>query len=380
MSNTLTGLLPTIYQALDVVSREMIGFIPAVGKNAEAERAAVGESIVWPVVPAGSASDIAPAATGPAGSDTAVAAPSVTISKSKSVTFYLTGEELKGLKNGKSDQVIIRNAFSQAIRTLANLIEIDLATVAKQGASRAYGTAGTTPFGTAGDMTDLAQVMKILDDNGAPMSGRHLALNTAALAVLRGKQSVVLAEAGSQELLRQGAMGMIQGVRLHGSAGLSLHTKGTGASYVTSGSTAIDVEDIALVTGTGTVLAGDVVTFAADTVNKYVVNTGVAAPGTISLGEPGARMIIPTANAMTIGNSYTPNVLFSEDALFLAARAPAVPDSGDSAIDALIIQDPVSGLPFEVRMYAQYRRMAYEVGIAWGYTAVKSEHIALLLG
>lgn len=380
MANTLTGLLPTIYQALDVVSREMIGFVPAVGRNTDVERAAVGETIAWPVLPAGAASDISPAATGPAGSDTAVDVPTVTISKSKSVTFYLTGEELKGLKNGGSDQVIVRNAFAQAMRTLGNLIEVDLATVAKQGASRAYGTAGTTPFATAGDLTDLAQVMKILDDNGAPIGGRHLVLNTAALAALRGKQSVVLAEAGSPEMLRQGALGMIQGAKLHASGGISQHTKGTGASYVTDGSTAVGVEDIALITGNGTVLAGDVVTFAADTNSKYVVNTGVAAPGTISLGEPGAKVVIPTGNALTIGNSYTPNMLFSEDALFLAARPPAVPEGGDSAVDAIIIQDPVSGLPFEVRMYAQYRRMAYEVGIAWGYTAVKSEHIALLLG
>lgn len=379
MPNTLTGLVPTIYEALDVISRELVGFIPAVGRNVEAGRAAVGQTIVWPVLPAGAANDISPAATGPAGSDTAVGAPSVTISKSKSVTFYLTGEELKGLKSGVGDQIIIRNAFAQAMRTLGNLIEVDLATVAKTGASRAYGTAGNVPFATAGDLTDLAQVMKILDDNGAPIGGRHLVLNTAALASLRGKQSVVLAEAGSQEMLRQGALGMIQGAKLHASGGISLHTKGTGASYVTSGSTAAGVTDIALVTGTGTVLAGDVVTFAADSVNKYVINTGIASPGTISLGKPGARMTIPTGNALTIGNSYTPNMLFSEDALFLAARAPAVPDGGDSADDAMIVQDPVSGLPFEVRMYRQYRRVAYEVGIAWGYTAVKSEHIAILL-
>lgn len=377
MANTLTGLTPTIYKALDVVSRELVGFIPAVSKDAAPEAAAVGQTISWPVVPPGTVADIAPAATGPTGSDTAVAAPTMTISKAKSVKFYLTGEENKGL--GGNAESIVQDAFAQAFRSLANLIEVDLFVAAKEGASRAFGTAGTTPFATAGNMSDLAEIDRILNDNGAPL-GRRLVLNTTAFAKMLGMQMVSLGQAGSPEMMRQGAMGMLGGARLHVSGGISSHTKGTGASYVTSGSTAPGVTDIALVTGAGTVLAGDVVTFAADANNKYVVGTGVAAAGTIKLNKPGALVTIATANAMTIGANYLGSFYFSPNALWLAARAPAVPEEGDSAVDALVVTDPVSGLPFEIRKYLQYRQVAYEVGIAWGVKAIKSEHIATLLG
>jgi hypothetical protein len=86
-----------------------------------------------------------------------------------------------------------------------------------------------------------------------------------------------------------------------------------------------------------------------------VVNTGVAAPGTITIGAPGALVTIATANAMTIGNNYTPNVGFSRSAMQLITRTPQMPigpdgKAMDMADDVIMdITDPVSGITFPDR-------------------------------
>ena len=43
MGNTLTGLIPDLYEALDVVSREMVGMIPSVMLDAQAARDVGGD-------------------------------------------------------------------------------------------------------------------------------------------------------------------------------------------------------------------------------------------------------------------------------------------------------------------------------------------------
>lgn len=384
MANTLSSVLPTIYEAADIVSRELTGFIPAVYRNSSAERAAKDQTITYPIVPSMTAADITPAATSSSGTDQTIGAGSMTISKSRKVSFHWTGEQSLSLQNGDVPQGanILRDQFSQAMRTLVNEIEADLWAAAYKGASRAYGTAGTAPFGTADDLSDAAGVLRILEDNGSPQSDLHLVVGAAAMANLRGKQSVLFKvnEAGTNETLRRGSIGELMGMMIHNSYPIAVHTKGTGTSYQLSAAGAIGDTTLSADTGSGTIIAGDVITLATGSTSyRYVVNTALSG-GSLTIGGPGLRVAEADNNAITVGNNYTPNVAFHRNAVHLITRAPAMPSGGDGADDVVEVVDPNTGLAFQVAIYRQYRQVSYEVGMAWGVEAVKPAHIAVLIG
>lgn len=388
MANTLTGLIPTIYEALDVVSRELIGFIPAVSRNSSAERAALNETIMIPVAPQGTLADNTPGVTAPNTGDATIGNVTMTISKSKHYPIRWNGEEQRGLNNAGTYAGILRNQFTQAFRTLTNQIEVDLFNTVYQNASRAYGTAGTAPFGTAGDLSDIAQVRKLLDDNGAPQTDLNLVLGSSAIANLRGKQNVLFKvnESGTSDLLRRGIIGQLEGQMIRNSNAVQAVTKGTGASYTSdTAGYAAGATQITLITGTGTVLAGDTVTFAGDT-NKYVVTGGVSAPGVLTIAAPGLlKPLAASAVAMTVGNTATPNLSFSSSAVQLITRSPQMPigpdgKAMDMAEDVIQVTDPMSGIVYDIAVYRQYMQLVYHVRLAWGCQAIKSNHIAQLLG
>lgn len=381
--NTITAIVPDIYEALDVVSRELTGLIPAVTMAASAESAGINQNIVVDVEPTGNVADITPAMTVPDPTGQTSGSTTVLITKSRAANFGFIGDDQKKLNTGPGYMGVRAAKIAQAIRSIVNEVETDLAGL-HTSFSRAYGTAGTTPFATANDYTDGSNVLKILKDNGAPTSDNHLVINTAAGANFIGKQSAANA-AGTDSMLRQGVLLDLAGMPLRESAQINTSTAGTAASATTDnagysiGDTVITLASA----GTGTIVVGDVITFAGDT-EKYVVVSGdadVSGGGTITLAAPGLReAIAASATAITMVAAAARNMCFNRSALILAARTPARPEEGDMADDVMIITDPRSGLSLEFALYKGYRKVRYEVGLAWGVKNVKPEHSALLLG
>lgn len=387
MANTLTSLIPDISEALDVVSRENVGMIPAVRRDTGVERMAIGQTCYIPITPEASSTNNTPAAASPDTGDQTIGNATVAITKSKHVPVRWNGEQTRGMLNAGTFSSVLAQQFHQAFRTLVNEMEADLWAAAYVKSSRGYGTAATAPFGTAGDFSDFAGAARILDENGCPASDRQLVLGHAAMANLRGKQSVLFKvnEAGSSDMLRNGMTDRIQNFAIRHSDAVGIHTKGAGTGYDFAaageaiGQTTLTVEG-GTVNSTG-IKAGDIITHAGDAANKYVVNTGTTATGAdIVIGNPGLLVAGVDANEITIGNSYTPNLAFDRNAIIFANRLPALPEGGDAAEDVVTMVDEVSGLVFEVALYKQFLQNVFHVRSAWGQSAFKSEHIATLIG
>lgn len=380
MGNVLTKMIPDLYQALNVVSRELVGFIPSVARNSSAERAAVNEDIIVPVSVPHSLVDVAPAMAVPEPSDFSVDNTVVKITKSKSYSFGLTGEEYRGLENGVGANSILQGNIEQGLRVLCNQIEEDVAVEAANGAGHVYGTAGTAPF--ASNLGDAAEIRKILDDAGSPAGERSLVINTSAGVNLRKLTQLTNADqAGTTMTLRQGELLDLFGMSLKESAGIKARTAGTAAGLTIAAASAGATELTASAVTSGALVVGDIITIAGDS-TKYIVTAipdSLAANAKFSI-SPALQANASANAAVTVASASSRNVAFTRGAVQLVTRAPALPGGRDSAVDSYMLIDPRSGLSFEVRIYEGYRKMRMELACAWGVKTIKPEHVAVLLG
>lgn len=375
---SLNDLMPTLYTALETVSREMVGFIPSVAVNAAPTNAAIGENIVIPRSKVGAAEDIVPGTPTTNGLAEAGTV-QMQITKSRMVPVKWRGEEQLGVNNSGTLGSVMANQFAQAMRVLVNEVEADLANL-YVGASRAYGTVGNQIFNN--EIMSAAMARKILEDNGAPMTDLQLVVDTLSAAHLRSNGQLTKAnEANTDATLRRGILLDLMGFAIRTSAQLKPHVGGsiTGSASVNNpdgyeaGATEIALDGANAIA----LKAGDLLTFGSDA-NKYVLAED-AASTPITLSAPGLMNGVANDTAVSAVNAYTPCLAFDRNAIQLIARQPAMPQGGDDADDVTSLTDPVSGISFQVAMYRGYREVRYEFGLAWGVKLIQPEHVAMLI-
>lgn len=378
MDNVLTAVRQTAYGAAQVVSRERVGIIGSIVNDFNADSAAEGDTIKVPYTPALSTSDYSAGMTTTIGTAQTINAVSMTLNQHKQVTWQLGAEEEQALlRGGDNAQEFFRQSTEQAVRALTNGMESYAWGVAYKGASRAVGTAGTTPF--ASDIKIANDVLQILEENGAPREDISLCIDSAAANNLRDLVTITN-DSNVQSMRDTGMLVPLSGMDVKVSAGVGTHTTGTGSGYLinktagySAGDTSLEVD-----TGSGTILAGDVVTFTTGGTIKYVVGTALSS-GSLAINRPGLKTTLDNNDIVTLETTnWTGNVALHRQAVVMTARAPR--QVVNANIESMPISDPISGLTMLMERIAGDGVSTYRVRVLYAAMAVQPEHIALLLG
>ena len=325
MANTFSALIPILYGDDQIVARELTGAIESVKQNFSDQGAGLNQTIRVPIAPANTTSTYTPAMTVTAGTDSVEGYADLVLNNNYMSTFNLTGEQMAFLMS-KQDGRRVRLLAAPVLpaghplggehhrsRHLCGLIY--------KSASRATGTAGTAPYGS--NLTDAGKQRKILDDNGCPSMDRHQIISTAAGLNLRGlTQLTNWLNVDSTDPRAKGTLLDLFGIEIKESAQPVTTTAGTGSGYLINnvagyaiGATALTVD-----IGSGTILAGDIITLAGDS-NNYVVGTALTS-NVVTINKPGLRVATTDDTAITVGAAYTANLTLQRDSTILVARPP----------------------------------------------------------
>ena len=384
MANTLTPIIPNLTASMRRVLAERAPLPSMTMLDFKPEQAALNQSVVVPLAPVVAGADRTPAATFTVAADRTITNTTISITKDRKFPFHLTGDDFLRMKQNPEFMPL---SMAQAMRAWRNEVHSDIAglhvsaagyySAATPSSGAALGAAGTTPFGS--DLSLLVGAEKLLNDSLAPSEDRFLFIDTAAKQNLSQLgQLIKVSEAGSADLLRNGIIGQLSGFNVVWGNDVKNGATIAGSGYVTNGTQAVGSTSIVVQTGTGAIPAGTVISFAADTANKYVVATAYAGgAGTVTITS-GLVNQIATSNAITLSAGRR-NMAFHREAIGLAIRLPALPDGGDAG-DHMEVMDPETGIGARFSTYRGYGLNNYELSSAWGVSAVRPELLKLILG
>jgi hypothetical protein len=227
-------------------------------------------------------------------------------------------------------------------------------------------------------MNDLPNIMKLLLDRGCSDDGQITGIydTTAAVNIQNLSNLYKVNESGNGDLLRNGKLGELYNISLRRSAQVARPAVGSAASYVLNGVHAVGATSIVVKTGSGTLVAGDVVIINSV---KYVVAVGLAAAGTFTINS-GLVAAGADGDTVTIVALGRRNIVIHRDAAELAIRPIALPAGGDAAKDRMVVQDPVSGMAFTLSHYVGFKKAMIEVGCLYGSKVWLPDFVAIHLG
>jgi len=393
MVNTIdAALYPELYKRAYKVARKQYGILGGVQVNFGSDSVNIdkaGENktyITIPVAGAPTNRSFTAAQVATVGANSIHTKIQLQITKSEVESWHQTDDEVAAMGIGGSDTVkdIFMQEVELAMDALMDLVSEDVVTDVPKWASYARGVAGTTPF--AADLTPLTAMWRELNENGAPEMDRSFIMDHAASENFMNLSIVQQANvAGSVDALRKGIFLPHIGFRLAVDTNIDAVTKGTATGYDSDGGDAIGDTTLTMDgSSTGTVLAGDIVTFAGDATKYVCADTAQSlsggAAGDIVINKPGLKATLATTVEGTTGASFTPNIAIQKNGYVVALRPPSISANSTTVKSVTPITDASTGLTFYLVELPGYGLTTWELHLAWGFTGINPAFITLYLG
>jgi hypothetical protein len=405
-ATTLTALQRAQVSANVEVAAEPCGILDSVNLKFDDKGAALGQVVVVPVVVphASTTGGATPSNVPPTGAAQTPVNMQVMITNVPEQSLVFTGEDLKLLDTIDSRSEVMKQWLAQAERSHRNEMDAAASTAISIGGSRAVGKVGSIPFQT--DLSALTNARRILRKNGAPMSDIQVVSSVDAYTNMLNQNVIQKAqEAGSDAERRSGVIKSQFGLTaIRESANITDHTAGTGVNFLVNcvagyavGATAIVVDT----GGAGTILIGDIITFAGDT-NQYVVvpapgtstsaqtasSSNVTGAGTIYIGNPGLLKALVDNTAITVVSSastssgvtgYTPSYAFERHCVVGIVRPPIQPTPSPFYTILDTVTDKF-GYTYLFGEANQNFQVSWFLWVAYGFAVTQSEYVVPIIG
>jgi hypothetical protein len=384
MANSLSAVMPKILARGLLALREQAVMPRLVNADYSNDAARKGDTIDVPLPSAVAASDVAPSNTAPAPVDTAPTVVQIPLNHWKKAGFHLTDREVLEIDAAES---FVPMQMSEAVRALANAVNASVH-AEYAGIYGFVGTAGSTPFGA--DVSNATAARKLLNKQLAPRSDRRGVLDFDAEAnALALPQFSDAEKIGSAGVKIEGEIGRKFGIDWVADDGVPNHVAGTASdtgSYTitaaASASAGASTVSIKSDTGTPTLVAGDVLSFAGHE-QTYVVTAGTAlSTGGVAVAiAPALRAAVANAAAVSVRASHVVNMAFHRDAFALAMR-PLSAGMADLALGnrILAMTDAQTGLSLRLEVSRQYKQTVWEFDVLWGVKLVRPELAVRIAG
>lgn len=377
MANIFTAVTPKLLAQGLLALRSNCVAPRLVNRNYDRMAAMHGASIDVPIPSAIAVNDVTPSYVPPSTQDSTPTYASITLDQWKEAPFYLTDKDMKDAMSG-----VIPMQASEAVASLADTVDSYIFNLYKSIYSYG-GTAGTTPFATAGTTYDANQARKRLNKQKAPLDNRRFILDPdaeAAASELRAFQDVSFS--GDPTTITTGMIKNKLGFDWYMDQNIPTHTAGsitTGLAAKASTAQAAGVSSIVATTAASTgacaLVEGDIIEIAGDS-QTYVVTSAAtqasaAADVTVNI-SPALQVSLSGGEAITVKASHVVNLAFHRDCFAFATRPLEDTARGFGNI-VMSEVDPVSGLSLRLEVTREHKRTRFSYDILYGAACVRPE-------